>query len=385
MAIYAHLSGVLQARGRFVVSAFAPTLLNLIMLIAVWPQKDAIRGAYAASFAVILAGIAQAGLLWWGVRKSGARVDMRLPRLTPEIRRLIGLAVPGAIAASATQINIFISGNLASMTPGGRSWLAVADRLYQLPLGLVGVAIGVALLPQLSTTVQSGDKAGAQSSMDEAIALSMAFSLPAAAALVGMPYFLIDALFGHGQFLAYDAHNTAAALYWYGWGTPAFVLNRILNQAFFARQDTRSPMRFGLVSVAINIVAGVGLYFLMGVAGIAAATALSAWVNVGQMVLALVQNGHYRPDRPAVLRLARIVAASVLMGIALALASHFRPQYEHLFLHRKEIALAAVVTLGGVLYVLLALGLRAVTLSEIRGALRRSPRASGASGDNFEV
>ena len=381
MAIYAHLSGVLQARGRFIVSALAPTLLNLIMLIAVWPQKDAIVAAYAASFAVIIAGIAQAGLLWWGVRKSGARVDMRLPRLTPEIKRLISLAVPGAIAASATQINIFISGNLASMTPGGRSWLAVADRLYQLPLGLVGVAIGVALLPQLSTTVQSGDKQGAQDSMDEAIALSLAFSLPAAAALVGMPFFLIDALFGHGEFLSYDAHQTGAALFWYGWGTPAFVLNRILNQAFFARQDTKSPMRFGLISVAVNIVAGVSLFFVMGVAGIAAATALSAWVNVGQMVTTLVRRGHYLPHRSAVLRLGRIVGASVIMGLALAIASFYRPHYQHFFLHRKEIALAFVVLAGGLLYVALMLALKAVTIAELKDALRRKPRSSGASGE----
>ncbi len=381
MAIYAHLSGVLQARGRFIVSALAPTLLNLIMLVAVWPQADAVRAAYAASLAVIASGIAQAALLWWGVRKSGARVDFRWPRLTPDIRRLIGLAVPGAIAASATQINIFISGFLASNTQGGRSWLAVADRLYQLPLGLVGVAIGVALLPQLSTTVQSGDREGAQSAMDEAMALSLALCLPAAAALVAMPYFLIDALFTRGAFLAADARHTADALFWYGWGTPAFVLNRILNQAFFARQDTKSPMRYGLISVGINVVAGVGLYMVMGVAGIAAATALAAWVNVGQMVRALHARDHYRPTPDSALRLARIILASVVLGVGLALASGARHHLQHGLLHRKEIALAVVVSLGGLAYAALLLAVRAVTLTEIKDALRRRPKVASASGD----
>ena len=376
MAIYAHLSGVLQARGRFVVSAFAPTLLNLVMLAAVWPQANAITAAYAASFAVIIAGVLQAALLWWGVRRSGARVDMRWPRLTPEIRALIALAIPGAIAASATQINIFISGNLASLTPGGRSWLAVADRLYQLPLGLVGVAIGVALLPRLSTTVQSGDHEGAQEAMDEAMALSLAFSLPAAAALVAMPFFLIDALFTRGQFLAVDARHTADALFWYGLGTPAFVLTRILNQAFFARQDTRSPMRYALLSVGVNIAAGVGLFFLMGVAGIAAATALSAWINVGQMLRALVARGHYRPTTAAVARLARIIAGSVILGLLLYAASQTRRYYQPLLFHRKEIALAVTVMLGGLIYPVLLFGLRAITLTEIKAALRRAPRAS---------
>src|SRR4051812_10579556 len=150
MAIVAHLSGVLNARGRFIFSAAAPTLLNLVMLVAILPQKDANSAAIAASIGVIVAGVAQAAMLTWGVRRSGAQVHWRLPRMTPEIRQLIMLAVPGAVAASATQVNIFISGILASQVAGARSWLAAADRLYQLPLGLVGVAIGVALLPRLS-------------------------------------------------------------------------------------------------------------------------------------------------------------------------------------------------------------------------------------------
>ena len=383
MAIYAHLSGVLQARGRFIVSALAPTLLNLVMLAAVWPQTDAIRAAYAASFGVIVAGVLQAGLLWWGVRQSGARVDVRMPRLTPEIKALIGLAIPGAIAASATQINIFISGNLASLVAGGRSWLAAADRLYQLPLGLVGVAIGVALLPRLSTTVQSGDDAGAQDAMDEAMALSLAFSLPAAAALVGMPFFLIDALFTRGEFTAYDAHQTAGALFWYGLGTPAFVLTRILNQAFFARQDTKSPMRFALLSVGVNVVAGVALFFLMhGVAGIAAATALAAWLNVGQMLRALLQRGHYAPSAAAVSRLMRIMIASALLTGVLYVAAQTRALYEPFFFHRKEIAVVLAVGAGAVIYLILLFALRAVTLMEIRAALRRSPRSADAIGDN---
>ena len=383
MAIYAHLSGVLQARGRFIVSALAPTLLNLVMLVAVWPQTEAVAAAYAASVGVIVAGVLQAGLLWWGVRKSGARVDVRLPRLTPEIKALIGLAIPGAIAASATQINIFISGNLASLVPGGRSWRAAADRLDQLPLGLVGVAIGVALLPRLSTTVQSGDHGGAQSAMDEAMALSLAFSLPAAAALVGMPFFLIDALFTRGEFTLFDAHQTANALFWYGLGTPAFVLTRILNQAFFARQDTKSPMRFALVSVGVNVVAGVALFFLMhGVAGIAAATALAAWLNVAQMLRALLQRGYYAPSAAAVSRLVRIMIASGVLTGLLYLAGETRPLYEPFLLHRKEIAVVLAVAVGAVVYLVLLFALRALTVQEIRAALRRSPRTSDAIADN---
>jgi len=224
MAIMALLSGVLNARGRFILSAGAPTAWNAAMLVAVLPQQDPISAAYAASWATLAAGGLQAGLLWWGAWRTGAKITLRRPKLTPEIRKLIGLAIPGTIAASAVQINIFISGILASQTPGARSWLVVADRLYQLPISLIGVAVGVALLPRLSQAVQAEDPADAQAAMDQAIVFAMALTLPAAAALTAMPYFLIDGLWTRGAFTQRDALFTAQALFHYGWGVPAFVL-----------------------------------------------------------------------------------------------------------------------------------------------------------------
>jgi putative peptidoglycan lipid II flippase len=291
MAIVALLSGVLNARGKFIVSAAAPILLNLITLIAVVPTKNAHQAALAASWGYLIAGLAQVGLLVWGVRKAGATIRPVLPRLTPEIKALIALAIPGAIAASASQINITISGILASHVNGARTWLAFADRLYQLPLGLVGVAIGVALLPRLSRAVQAKDKDEAQAAMDQAIVFALALTLPAAAALFSMPYFLIDGLFTRGEFTAFDARQTANALMHYAWGTPAFVLARILSPAFFARGDTKAPMRFALVSVAINIVLGLALFPIVGVSGLAIATSAASWINVLQMGFTLAKRG----------------------------------------------------------------------------------------------
>jgi putative peptidoglycan lipid II flippase len=374
MAIYAHLAGVLQARGRFIFSALAPTLLNLVMLIAVLPQKTAIGAAHAASWGVLVAGVLQAALLWWGVSRSGGRVDFRWPRMTPQIKALIWLAVPGAFAASATQINIMISNILASQVNGARSWLAVADRLYQLPLGLVGVAIGVALLPRLSTAVQSTDKSQAQSAMDEAIVFALALTLPAAAALMAMPYFLIDALFTRGEFHVVDAQQTAAALFHYGWGVPAFVLIRILAPAFFARQDTRSPMRFALISVAVNIVLGISLFHVVGFQGIAAATAIASWVNVAMMVSTLMRRRHYNPSPETLTRLVKLLAASAVLGGLMAAASALRPYYEHQLFHRKEISVVVVSGLALGVYAALLIAFRAVTPAEIRAALKRSPK-----------
>ena len=384
MAIYAHLSGVLNARNRFVLSAAAPILLNLWTLVVVLPAHTPVGAAQAASWGVLAAGLSQAALLWWGVTRSGARVDVRWPRLTPEIKALVGRAVPGALAASASQINIFISGILVSHVNGGRSWLAVCDRLYLLPVGLVGVAIGVALLPRLSRAVHGEDHAGARGALDQAITFSMAMILPAAFALCVMPFFLIDGLYTRGAFTNADALETAAALRQYGWGVPAFVLAQLTSRAFFAHQDTRTPMRFALVSVAVNIAAGLSLFPVMGVAGIAAATSLAAWVNVLQMVYTLKKRDMYWPATAAWSRLGRIMLANLALAALLGAAAVYRPLVEAPFhgirlgsvLGAKEIAVALVVIVGGCLYPPLLFMSGGLKLSEIRAALRRQPKAS---------
>jgi len=372
MAIAALLSGVLNARGRFIVSGAYPILLNLIMLIAVIPaQGGQIGAAYAASWAVLVAGVSQAGLCWWGARKAGADVRLALPRLTPPVKAIIITAIPAAVGNSATQINVFISGNLASFVDGGRTWLATADRLYQLPLGLVGVAIGIALLPRLSAAVATKDHAQEQAAMDEAVTLSMALTLPAAAALMAMPYFLIDGLFTRGEFLTLDARATAAALFQFGWGVPAFVLIRILSPGFFARSDTRTPMTFALVSVAVNAALAIALFYGgMGVPGIAAAVSGAAWVNAGLLALTLWRTGHWRPGPGVIGRLARIGLAALGLAAAVWAVQSVRPQIEAV-VGAKEIALVAATAAGGLAYVVLAFLTRAVTPAEVRKLVRR--------------
>jgi putative peptidoglycan lipid II flippase len=383
MAIAALLSGVLNARGRFIVSGAYPILLNLIMLVAVIPaQGGQIGAAYAASWAVLVAGVSQAGLCWWGARRAGADVRLALPRLTPPVKAIIITAIPAAVGNSATQINVFISGNLASFVDGGRTWLATADRLYQLPLGLVGVAIGIALLPRLSAAVATKDHAQEQAAMDEAVILSMALTLPAAAALMAMPYFLIDGLFTRGEFLQLDARATAAALFQFGWGVPAFVLIRILSPGFFARGDTRTPMTFALVSVAVNAALAFALFYGgMGVPGIAAAVSGAAWANALLLGFTLWRTGHWRPGPAVVGRVARIALAAVGLAGAVWAAQLGRPAVEAFvdatfggLTHGhggKEIALILTTAAGGLAYVALAFATRAVTPAEVRKLIRR--------------
>jgi putative peptidoglycan lipid II flippase len=217
--------------------------------------------------------------------------------------------------------------------------------------------------------------------MDEAITFALALTLPAAAALTAMPFFLIDGLFTRGQFTTIDAHATSAALFHYGWGVPAFVLARVCAPAFFARQDTKTPMRFALISVGVNIVAGLVLFYLVGFQGIAAATSIAAWLNVGQMAWKLHRLDEYRPSAQAWSRVARILAASLVLAAEMAAASHFREIIEgplrivrigHVF-GAKEIAVILIVMVGGLSYVPLLFAFGGLKLSEIKAALRRKP------------
>ncbi|CAL4865993.1 Lipid II flippase MurJ [Asticcacaulis sp. MM231] len=377
MAIVALMSGVLNARGRFIISAAVPTVLNAVMLIAVIPQHDPIQAAYAASWGVLAAGILQAGLLFWGIRRVGAKIGVLvLPRLTPDIKKLMWLAIPGALAAAATQINVFISQAFSSAVPGARSWLNYADRLYQLPLGLVGVAIGVALLPALSRAVQAQDHDGAQNTMDDALIFSMALTLPAAAALIAIPFFLIDGLFTRGEFHVYDAHQTASALLHYGWGVPAFVLTRILSPAFYARKNTFGPMKFAMVNVAVNLVVGLTLFHYIGVAGLAIGTSAGAWANVILMLISLIRRKMWHLSTRSASGLTKVLIAGVGMAAFLLVCDQFRSliegQITAVFPHGvKEIAILGVCFAGLFLYIGLLFVTGAIKPRELKAMLKR--------------
>jgi putative peptidoglycan lipid II flippase len=238
--------------------------------------------------------------------------------------------------------------------------------------------VGVALLPRLSRAVHAGDIPQARGAIDQAITFSMALTLPAAAALIAMPFFIIDGLYTRGHFLHPDALFTAAALQQYGWGVPAFVLAQITSRAFFAQQDTKTPMQIALVSVAINVVLGVTLFHVFGVAGIAAATSGAWWINVVMMASVLARRGIYSPSPAAWSRLARVLAASAALGLLLAAAAHWRPLIEAPLrtidlgpLHAKELAILGVSIVAVAVYPALLFASGGLTLTEMRAALRR--------------
>ncbi len=382
MTLAALLSGVLNTLGRFALTAAAPILLNICTIIPLLVAPTDQKAAEWAAIAVTVSGVLQCALLWWGARKLGVDLRVGLPVLGKGVRRMLAIAVPGAIAGGALQVSSLVTQALSGSDEGARSVLYNSDRLYQLPLGLIGVAVGLALVPRLSRHFAENDQAGAARTMDDGIGLSMAFTLPAAVALLIMPFFIIDATVTRGAFTAADAERTAEVLRQFAWGVPAFVLAKVFTPPFFARQKSKRPMQFSLISVAITVVVGAALWYWLptqgidGTIGLGIATSFGAWVNVFLLAGALAREGAYTMGAAVWKRMVRLMMASVLMGVFAGVCAWQYPLLSEL-LWKKEVAVLVVIIVGVVIYGIAAFALRAVTLSEIKGALRREKGVAG--------
>ena len=382
MTLAALLSGVLNTLGRFALTAAAPIMLNICTIIPLVLASSQQQAAEWAAAAVTISGVLQCALLWWGAHKLGVNLRIMLPVLSKGVTRMLAIAVPGAIAGGALQVSSLVTQALSGSDEGARSVLYNSDRLYQLPLGLIGVAVGLALVPRLSRHFAENDHEGAARTMDDGIGLSMAFTLPAAVALLVMPFFIIDATVTRGAFTSADALRTAEVLRQFAWGVPAFVLAKVFTPPFFARQKSKRPMQFSLVSVGITVIVGASLWYWLptvgidGAIGLGIATSAGAWVNVFLLASALAREGAYKMGGAVWSRMTRLIIASALMGVFAGVCAW---QYELLstLLWKKEVAVLAVIVIGVIIYGIAAFALRAVTVTEIKGALRREKGVAG--------
>lgn len=374
VSLVALLSGILNSTGRFAVAAAAPILLNVVLILGlVFATTYFETPGHMLAYGVALSGILQFVVLAWACARAGLLPRLPRPRLTPPVRRLIQLGIPGSIAGGITQINLMIGGIIASIEDGARAILYYADRLYQLPLGVIGVAMGVVLLPELSRRLRAGDEAGVHRSQNRSLELAMLFTLPAAAALAAMPTFLVTILFERGAFDAVATQGTARALTAFAFGLPAFVAIKVFSPGFFAREDTKTPMQFAAVSVAVNIIGSLALFWFIGFLGIAIATTLAGWTNALLLGARLNRLGHLKFDARVRRALPRMVLAALVMGIAVwAMAIYATPVLTQ-GLGAKIVALGAIVGAGAVLYGVMVLALGAVRLADLKTITGRDP------------
>ena len=310
------MGGVLNSLGRFAAVAATPILLNLMLIgsLLILANFTATPG-HALAIGVAIAGVGQFLWLVIALKKADFRLRLRRPRLTPAVKRFLGLLAPGAVGAGIVQINLFVDVILASLLPAGAiSYLYYADRLNQLPLGVVGIAVGTALLPLLSRQIRAGDSEAANASQNRAIEATLFLTLPATVALFLLSEPIIRVLFERGAFGDAETEASALALTAYAVGLPAYVLVKVLAPAFFARKDTTTPVKIAGVAVALNIVLSIALMIPFAHVGIAFATAIASWFNASLLALGLWRRHDLVLDARLKRRLPRMALASLAMG-----------------------------------------------------------------------
>jgi putative peptidoglycan lipid II flippase len=372
MSLSALFSGILNATGRFAVAAAAPVLLNIFVIGAM--TIGALTGGPVVTWliwAIPVAGVAQLALTWRAAAQAGFALRPSRPRWTSDMRAMILIALPAALASGVMQINLVVGQLVASQYDKAVSWLFAADRLYQLPLGVVGIAVGIVLLPDLSRRLRAGDEDGAQSALSRAAEVSLALTIPSAVALVVIPFALVAVLFQRGAASVDDTAAIATAVAIYGLGLPSFVLQKILQPVYFAREDTRRPFYFAIVAMVVNAALAVGLAPFVGWIAPAIATTMSGWAMFA--LLAIGARSYGAPvkfDARFHKRIWRIIAASAIMGVALWLGNVLLQPFLGLPWWRG-LALIGLLLIGAFSYFGSGHLIGAFRLGEFKRALRR--------------
>ena len=328
MSLLAFIGGILNTYQRFAAAALAPVMLNVVMslllagILFAGIEDQFLLGILLAS-GVTFAGLVQLAVVVIDLRRLGFRIPLYRPRYTKSVKRLLSLGLPGIIAGGVTQINVAVGQIIASVQEGANALLYYADRLYQLPLGVIGIAIGVVLLPSLTRQLRAGETGKYQQSLNNALEFSLVLTLPSAVALAVVPQEIVSVLFERGQFDAAATQGTAAALTAFALGLPAFVLNKVFSPGYFAREDTKTPMYFAAAGMVINVALSFALFPFLQHVGIALATTISGWVNTGLLICVLWHRGHFKPDTAIFRKLFLILLASLVMGAAAAHLSYW--------------------------------------------------------------
>lgn len=376
------VSGVLNAHDRFAAAAAAPVLLNLSLVAGLGLAFLFPTAGHAAAWAVAVAGVLELALVMADAGRARVLPRPALPALDPDVRKFFRTLGPALIGSAGVQIAMFADTIIASMLPRGAvSALYFADRLYQLPVGVIAIAAGTVLLPEMSRRLASGDEAGAYRAQNDTIAITLVLALPCAGAFLVVPDLVMLALFGRGAFTAADAAAAGAVLAAYATALPAVVVIRSALASFHARSDTTTPLYASLAGVAVNVAFKIVLTGPFGAPGLALATAIGAWVNVGLLVFLAQRRGWAAPDG----RLVRIVGASMFATAAMAAGVWLarEPVAEiaaGLPMLGTEASLAALAILGAILYGGIALG-----ALRVMGVRLPKPRRRGARGGDDGV
>src|SRR6478609_5438095 len=352
------LGGVLNSLDRFWVNAAAPVLLNVAMVAALFLfHGDPFETARAQAIAIPIGGAMQLAWLAWACRQAGVGMRIRLPRLDNDVRMLLRLILPAAAGAGAVQINLVISTALAGglLDPGSISYLYYAERVNQLPLGMIGIGLGTVLLPTVSRLLSSGKDDEAMEMQNRGIELALFLTLPATAAFIFASEPIVRGLFQHGHFTSVDTVRCAWALSAFSLGLPSYVLVKVLTPGYYARADTSTPVRYATISVGVNLVGNLILIPVLGRYGYGhvgppLATAIASSLNVWMLYRTLVRRDHFHADKQLRRRVPRLAAASLIMGVVLFFLAPAIDPYLTGSILRRAAGLTTLVGAGVAVY-----------------------------------
>ena len=375
MSLVAMFSGVLNSLRRYFLAAIVPVMLNVILISVLvlgifleWPDQQI---GFGLAWGVLISGIAQLAILAWGVWRVGFGFGLTLPQLTDPVKRLLVLMGPGLLTGGVLQINLLIGTIIATQQDGANALLNYADRLNQLPLGVIGIAVGVVLLPELSRALKAGDRDQAEQLQNRSLEFALALTLPAAVGLMVIPADIIAVVYERGAFDSEATQKTALALAAFASGLPAYVMLKVFQPAFFAREDMRTPFYFSVVMVGVNIVLSLSLFPIIGHVGIAVATSISAWVNLLLLVVTLWRRNDFKPDSATLRRLLLLLVSSMLMGGAILLMrSQLMPWLDASFLW-QFMSVTVMIGGGAALYFAFSLATGAMQARYLKRLLRR--------------
>lgn len=372
------LGGILNSLQKFWVAAAAPILLNVAQIVALvfFHTHEPLSTTRYQAISVTVGGALQLAWLAQACWASHVRLKLKRPTINADVKRLMKLIGPAAAGAGAVQFNLLVSTALATglLPHGSVSYIYYADRLNQLPLGLIGIGLGTVLLPTISHQLGRGADAEAMTTQNRGLELALFFTLPATVALVmcGVP--IITGLFQHGQFDAGDALKTGQALAAFSVGLPSYILVKVLTPGYYARHDTRTPMRFAMISIAVNLVLNLALILPLQHVGPPLATALASTVNVWMLYHTLKKRGHFETDARLRRRIPRLAVASVAMGAALYWIAPLVDPYLTGSIVRRAGGLFALCAAGGLVYAVACFLTGAFKLDDVRLLLKRRAR-----------
>lgn len=374
MSLTALLGGVLNAHNRFAPFAFAPVLFNVSLIVALLSSSYFDTTGHALSWGLLSAGFLQLIFLFACFCRAGLSLKIIRPRLDVDVKRVFTLMGPAVIGAGVVHVNLFADLILASFLDAGSiSYLYYADRLNQLPLGVVGIAVGTALLPMLSRAMTKQDKGEAQELFNRSLEYCLLLALPASIALLVIPLPLITVLFERGAFTAEDSVITAGVLQAYALGLPMYVTIKVFSTAHWAREDTKTPVRISIIATLLNIILSIILIRYIGVIGIALATGLMGWLQFYMHVRALKDHEYAQLDQRFKWNGLRIIVASCIMGgVVYILAAVLSSYIFDAAIYAQITALAAVIMGAVFIYAISIITLGVVDLKEVRKIIKRT-------------